>query len=247
MPDSIATLSVAILAGGLGTRLQGVVPDRPKVLAGVRGQPFLCYLLDELGRQGIREVILLTGHRASQVQEALGASYRGMHLRYSVEDRALGTAGAVRLALASLPSRTILLLNGDSFCEVDLAAFRRHNDALAAKVSLVLSRVPSTARFGRVQTDGEGRIVRFVEKGACPGPGWINAGIYLLERDRLAELPAGVPLSLERDVLPGLVEAGQVGGHRTFGRFLDIGTPESLAEAEDFFADTVRAEVALTG
>jgi NDP-sugar pyrophosphorylase family protein len=244
MSDSMASLSVAILAGGLGTRLQGVVPDRPKVLAAVRGRPFLCYLLDELARQGAREVLLLTGHRAGQVQEGLGTSYRGMRLRYSVEDRPLGTAGAVRLALPFLPSQTILLLNGDSFGEVDLAAFRRQHDDLAAEVSLVLARVPSTARFGRVETDPEGRIVGFVEKGACPGQGWINAGVYLVERERLAELPAGVPLSLERDVLPRLVEAGLVAGHRSFGRFLDIGTPESFAEAEGFFAG---AEVALTG
>src|SRR5262245_10061264 len=97
-----AQLSVAILAGGLGTRLRPVVADRPKVLAPVAGRPFLCYLLDLLRDHSIREVVLLTGHGAGQVHDALGERYRGMRLLHAREERPLGTAGAVRRALAHL-------------------------------------------------------------------------------------------------------------------------------------------------
>jgi NDP-sugar pyrophosphorylase family protein len=247
MQEIAEKMTVAILAGGLGSRLQGVVPDRPKVLAEVGGRPFLCYLLDELGRQGVVEVLLLTGHRASQIRDALGESYQGMRLHSSREDEPLGTAGAVRLALPLVRTEQLLLLNGDSFCEVDVTALRQGHEERAAEASLVLWRAPDTGRFGRVQIGRDGRIVRFTEKGVRVGPGWINAGVYLLQRHLIGELPAGRALSLERDVLPGWVAARRVRGQRTSGRFLDIGTPESFAAAEGFFASAVRGEVALTG
>jgi NDP-sugar pyrophosphorylase family protein len=229
-------VSVAILAGGLGTRLRRAVADRPKVLAPVAGRPFLCYLLDLLSRWAIREVVLLTGHRAAQVQAALGEAYEGMRLVYSVEDTPLGTAGALRLALPLLPAANVLLLNGDSFCEFDLASLCRHHDEKGAGASLALCEVADTTRFGRVQLDGHGRVVRFEEKGGG-GRGWINAGVYLLRRELVAAMAAGRPLSLERDVLPGWVDSRQVWGQRTSGRFLDIGTPQSYAQAEAFFAE----------
>jgi NDP-sugar pyrophosphorylase family protein len=230
---------VAVLAGGLGTRLRPVVADLPKVLAPVAGRPFLCHLLDHLRRYEVREVILLVGHGAGQVRAALGTSYQGVRLAYSVEDRALGTAGAVRLALPLLAWDRVLLLNGDSYAEADLHAFRREHEVRGA-ASLVLCRAADPSRFGSIEVDGRGRVLRFVEKEALaqgpPRAGWINAGVYLLCRDLIAELPPGQPLSLERDVLPAWVERGGVHGHRDEGRFLDIGTPESYAAAEAFFA-----------
>src|SRR5438552_901643 len=134
-------VSAAILAGGLGTRLRPAVADRPKVLAPVSGRPFVCYLLDLLHRHSIREVALLTGHRAAQVRATLGDFYRGMQMRYSVESEPLGTAGAVRLALPLLTASRVLLLNGDSFCDVDLTDFSRHHGEIAAGVSLALCEV----------------------------------------------------------------------------------------------------------
>jgi NDP-sugar pyrophosphorylase family protein len=234
-----ADLSVAVLAGGLGTRLQPAVADRPKVLAPVAGRPFLCHLLDRLHRHAVRRVVLLAGHRAEQVRAALGESYRAVRLVYSVEDRPLGTAGAVRLALPLLSAAHVLLLNGDSYSEADLDAFYREHEFRGAGTSLVLCRVADRARFGSVAVDDRGRVLRFIEKEAPEAPprvGWINAGVYLLRRDLIADLPLGQPLSLEHDVLPEWVERGQVHGHRDEGRFLDIGTPESYAAAEAFFA-----------
>jgi NDP-sugar pyrophosphorylase family protein len=210
------------------------VADRPKVLAPVRGRPFLAHILDRLAAASVREVVLLTGHGAAQVEEVMGDSHAGMRLTYSLEPAPLGTAGAVRLALPRLSS-TFLLLNGDSYCDVDLGAFLRSHRRRGAGASLVLARVPDPARFGTVRLGEGGRVVRFEEK-RPGGRGWINAGIYLIDRSLVEALPPLQPASLERDLLPAWVAGGHVRGFRSGGRFLDIGTPESYAEADAFFA-----------
>jgi NDP-sugar pyrophosphorylase family protein len=227
-------VTAAILAGGLGTRLRSVVADCPKVLASVRGRPFLTYLLDRLAMAAIREVVLLTGYGAEQVRDVLGETYGPMRLVYSVEPAPLGTAGALRQALPYYGSPTVLLLNGDSYSDVDLGAFRRFH---AGGVSLVLAQVPDVSRYGQVCVGRDGRIVRFEEKGGADGPGWINAGIYLLDRSLIEEIPQR-PGSLERELLPAWVLDRRVRVFCRDSRFLDIGTPESYAVAEDFFRPT---------
>jgi NDP-sugar pyrophosphorylase family protein len=233
-------LSAAILSGGLGTRLRPVVADRPKVLAEVAGKPFLAYLLDRLIAADIAEVTLLVGFAADQVRAAFGDSYRGVPLRYSREPEPLGTGGALRLALPLLAEETILLLNGDSFCELDYESFF----ASRRDVTLALAHVPDASRYGRVigpdlhSPNPESQILSpvtgFAEKSPDPSPGWINAGVYLLPRSVVATIPTGRAVSLERDVLPPLVAQGRVRGFPA-GRFIDIGTPESYAAAEAFF------------
>ena len=104
-----------ILAGGLGTRLEGVVTGIPKVLAPVCGRPFLSYLLDQLQAAGVREVVLCTGYRADQVFETFGTRYEELSLRYSSESRPLGTAGAIRQAVGLVGAERFLVLNGDSY------------------------------------------------------------------------------------------------------------------------------------
>lgn len=227
-------VTAAILAGGLGTRLRPVVADRPKVLATVRGRPYLTYILDQLARAGINQVVLLTGYQADQVRQVLGDSYAGMRLVHSVEPFPLGTAGAVGHALDCLSTPTILLLNGDSYCSVDLGAFWHFHCRKSPGASLVLARVGNTARYGQVDVGPDGRVLRFHEKGAHRASGWINAGIYLIERPLLEGLPPGQPVSLERDLLPAWVRQQAVLGLPCAGSFLDIGTPESYAEAETF-------------
>lgn len=227
-------VSAAILAGGFGTRLQPVITDRPKVLAPVHGRPYLTFLLDQLAAAAIDEVTLLTGFQGQQVRQTLGQSYAGMHLIYSEEPLPLGTAGAVRWALPLLAAPTILLLNGDSYCSVHFATFRDFHQRSGARVSLVLAHVPGATRYGSVLAGKGGRVKSFAEKAAAR-TGWINAGIYLLDRSLLKQIPVGQPVSLERELLPAWVDRGRVFGFHCDGRFLDIGTPEAYAEAASFF------------
>ena len=238
--EDLRDVTAVILAGGLGTRLRPVVADRPKVLAEVHGRPFLAFLLDQLAAAGIRDVVLCIGYRGEQVRAAFGEAYGALRLRYSQESRLLGTAGALRLALPLLHSDPVLVMNGDSFCEADLASFTRWHRRRGAAATLLLARVPDTGRYGRVELDAEGRVLRFEEKGSPGGPGWVNAGVYLLSRRLLSTIPAGRPVSLEREVFPAWIGRGLY-GHRSTGRFLDIGTPEAYATAEAFFAPEVVA------
>ncbi len=177
----------------------------------------------------------MLGHGARQIRLTLGERSAGVALSFSEEPLPLGTGGAIRWGLPALPEPTILLLNGDSYCDVDLHQFSRAHRQKEAEASLVLSWVEDASRYGRVLLDNEDRVSGFHEKRAGT-PGWINAGIYLIQRRLLEALPARAPLSLERNLLPGWVSQGGVFGYRCAGRFLDIGTPEAYASAQDFFA-----------
>ena len=229
----MSKMTAAVLAGGLGTRLRGAVRDRPKVLASVCGRPFLAHLLDQLVTYGVRDVVLCTGYRSEMIEDAFGGAYGPIALRYSQETEPLGTGGALRLALPLVKSPMLMVLNGDSMCRADLNAFVRWRNTHGAPASLLLTHVDDAGRFGRVDCDEAGRISRFCEKGRT-GPGWINAGVYLLDQALLAEFPEGRNFSIERDGFPGWIERGLY-GRRSQGGFLDIGTPESYEAAPAFF------------
>ena len=164
--------SAVILAGGLGKRLRTVLSDRPKVLAPVAGRRFVSYLLDHLADAGFRDVVLCTGYLGAQVREVFGSRFRRLELRYSEESEHRGTGGALRDALPLLRGDSMLVLNGDSYCQTDLAAFLRWHQDERSQASLVLAQVPDVSRFGSVEFDGDHRIRRFVEKsksGSSPG------------------------------------------------------------------------------
>jgi NDP-sugar pyrophosphorylase family protein len=242
----VAEITGAILAGGLGTRLRSVVSDRPKVLASVRGKPFLAYLLDQLLEAGVSRVVLLTGYRGEQIEETFGDQYGDLALAYSHEPEPLGTAGALRFALAQLfPSSAtgaasagdgVIVLNGDSYCDADFAQFRAFHERERGDASLVLAQVPDTSRFGKVDVSPSHRLQRFVEKQEAGGAGWINAGIYRLNRDLIEQIPAGRAVSIEREMFPDWLRSRRLLGFESEGCFLDIGTPETYRAAEEFFA-----------
>jgi len=233
---------VLVLAGGLGKRLRTVVLDRPKSLAEIHGRPFLYYLFDQLETAGCRRVVLCTGDRASQVEQVLRHCPHKLELHFSPEKAALGTAGALGLAAQHVRSDRALVLNGDSFVDTDLQGFADWYAALDFEVGLVAVRVPDAARFGTLDIREDGRINAFVEKCGAASPGWINAGIYMIERQRLAELPKDRAVSLETEIFPQWAAQGVMGAYRVHDRFIDIGTPDSYAAAKDFFAPETGAE-----
>jgi D-glycero-alpha-D-manno-heptose 1-phosphate guanylyltransferase len=243
--DLSATTAV-ILAGGLGTRLRSVVADRPKVLAEVDGVPFVFHLLQQLASAGVKHVVFSTGHLGDQVYDTVGASFGPLTIEYFQEASPLGTGGAIRHTLPLVRSQEMLLLNGDSYCDVDLGALAYWHHAHAAQGTLALSHVADARRFGTVQIDADGRVQRFSEKSPEQRAGTINAGIYLLRRALVATIPDATPCSLEQDLLPTWLARGIFGYART-GRFIDIGTPESLAGAAGFFRQPGRrSSAALT-
>ena len=222
-----------ILVGGLGTRLQSVVSDRPKPLALVEGRPFVCRILEQLAQAGIQDAVLCTGHLGERVQEALGASHGSLRLRYSQETTPLGTGGALRLAEPLAEGETFLAMNGDSFFGLPLQDYLDWHTAMGAQASLAIRHVADASRYGLVETDGTSRVTSFQEKMEGAGSGWINGGMYLFSRQSLLAIPAGRAVSLEREILPSWV--GSLLAYRGEGPFLDIGTPEDLARASKLF------------
>jgi NDP-sugar pyrophosphorylase family protein len=234
--ESIGSATAVILAGGLGTRLRAVVSDRPKALAPIAGRPFLSYLLDQVRAAGVRRVILCIGHLGDQVRTAFGQAYRGVELVYSEEPSPIGTGGALRHALPLFDGSPLLVLNGDSYCAVDLADLWSWHHERAAAATLVAVEVADASRFGRVELDPAGRVTGFREKSAAAGAGRVNGGIYIVSAGLLARIPDGRPVSLERDVFPGWTR-GRFYGFPANARFIDIGTPESFAQAERFIRE----------
>jgi NDP-sugar pyrophosphorylase family protein len=222
----------AILAGGLGTRLRSVMSSKPKVLAPVGGRPFITFLLDQMAHAGLRQVVLCTGYMGDEVRRALGDEYRGMNLVYSREDQPLGTGGALRMALDCTAADQWLVLNGDSYAAADFGAFIAWHRQHGFAGSLLLCWVEDCSRFGTVEMDAQGRISGFFEKRGVTAAGWINGGVYLLSRELVGSLPPKAH-SIERDAFPAWVDRG-LGGYCVRAPFIDIGTPESLAQASGF-------------
>jgi D-glycero-alpha-D-manno-heptose 1-phosphate guanylyltransferase len=236
----LADTTAVILAGGLGTRLRGVLPGVPKVLAAVAGRPFLNYLLGQLDSYGIREVVLCTGYLGDQIRFKIGDRYGShLHLKYSWEEQPLGTGGAVRQALGLCISDPILVMNGDSYVDVDLIGFLKWFCERDLEAALVLSKIPDTGRYGKVEIGAGGLITGFMEKMAGDGPGWINSGVYLLRKSVLSYFPEKQFSSLEGDLFPRLVAETRLYGYLAVGKFIDIGTPESYLLAEKFFGTKV--------
>lgn len=229
-------ITALILAGGLGTRLSSVVSDRPKVLAPVNGRPFLSYLLDQLGNTGFRDVILCTGYKGEMIRETFGNRYRDLIIRYSGEPEPLGTGGALRYALPMIEKDTVLVMNGDSYIDVDMNAYLEWHFKNEVEAALLLTKVADVSRYGRVEADKNGCIISFEEKGEATGPGWINAGVYILKKRLLERIPPASHFSLEREFFPGLIGKGLI-GYLCESELLDIGTPESYARAERFFSE----------
>jgi NDP-sugar pyrophosphorylase family protein len=232
-----AVIPVLVLAGGRGERLAGRVPG-PKPLAPVAGRPFIVYPLAALWQQGFRRVIFLTGHQADLFRrEVLAERGRSpflneMDLRFLAEREPLGTGGALAAAADLVPERA-LLLNGDSYCDLDLAGALDLLAACGAELCLAAVHVAEAGDYGRLVIAG--RCVRgFAEKGGS-GAGWINAGVYALTRRFIAAAVPPGPCSLERDVLPGWVARQATPVVTVRGLFRDIGTPARLEAAQAEF------------
>jgi D-glycero-alpha-D-manno-heptose 1-phosphate guanylyltransferase len=224
-------MKAALLVGGLGTRLRSVVPLQPKALASIGNRPFLELLVRQLCAQEIRQLVMCTGYLAEQIKEVFNDGNQfDVTIEYSEETVPLGTAGALRLASRYIQHEVeFLVLNGDSFLDIDLNSFLRFHRKHGNCATMAVVSVEDTSRFGTVQIGPEGRILSFVEKTGERAPGIINAGVYVFSNTVLEQIPKG-HASLERDVLPHLLEQG-VYAFEQQGMFIDIGIPEDYARA----------------
>lgn len=217
-------------------RLRAVVSDRPKILAPVLNKPFLSYLLDQLIRYQFREAILCCGYMGKSVQDIYGDIYGSLRITYSWEESPLGTGGALRKALDLIASGEFLAMNGDSFIQADFGDFYQLHKTNSAEASILLAKVADTSRYGRVSTE-DNRVLKFEEKNGIHAAGLINAGVYILNKNILSGVATDRTVSLEKEILPVWAEQRRLYGFENEGRFIDVGTPESYAEAERFFSE----------
>jgi D-glycero-alpha-D-manno-heptose 1-phosphate guanylyltransferase len=236
MSVELNKVAAVILAGGLGTRIRHLLPTVPKPMAPVADRPFLEWVARYLARQGVSRMVISTGYLTGVVEQHFqNQPVPGVNIRCVAEAEPLGTGGGFLRAVqaAGEPPPAWLVLNGDSLVFANLAlAVASLNDPAVAGVILGRA-VPDTSRYGALITGPDGGLLRFEEK--RPGSGVINSGVYLLRHSLLAEFPRQTPLSFERDVFPALINCGRrLQVVVTDAPFLDIGTPESLPQAEAF-------------
>jgi D-glycero-D-manno-heptose 1,7-bisphosphate phosphatase len=246
-PPGATVRQCAILAGGLGTRLGAIAADTPKPVLPVGDRPFLAWLMQEVSRFGVEEILLLTGHLSDRVEASVRAIAaelpRPLRIEFAQEPTRAGTGGALFHARDRLDER-FLLCNGDSLFDCNLAELlaAAANDPPEVIGRMVLRRLTDASRYGVVELDGD-RVTAFRER-PPPGAagtmvaGTINAGIYLFDRRILGTVTANC--SLERDVMPRLARRGVLRGTVADGYFIDIGIPDDFARAQEELPNVLR-------
>lgn len=227
------TVEAIILAGGLGTRLQDVVYDMPKPMAAINGKPFLSYLLNELSLQGIEKVILSVGYKYKMIEAYFGHHYAGMELKYAVEHEPLGTGGGIRLALQQVAGQRVFLFNGDTLFKVPLAQMESFHKDGNFDLTLAVKELANFDRYGRVEINN-GKILAFHEKQKVD-QGFINGGVYLMEKHVLLNENYPAKFSFEKDFLEKQIGQISCGAFPANGYFLDIGIPETYEQAQNDF------------
>lgn len=237
-----------IIAGGAGTRLRPLTYVRPKPLIPVVNRPFLEYQVALLKKHGITEIIFCTNYLADKIEGHFGdGSNFGVKMRYAIEDKPLGTAGAIRNAQEIAGRDTFVVLNGDVLTDFDISSIVRFHREKGALCTLTLKDVPSPSPYGVIIRDGNGRVQEFREPSEAQkkalaanpdvphtGTDYINAGIYVMEPEALDAIPMGRPVSIERETYPKLLAEGKpIYAIARDGYWLDIGRPEQYRQATE--------------
>lgn len=231
-------MEAVVLAGGMGSRLRSVLgDDAPKPMAPVLGRPFLEFVLAYLARHGVSRVILSVGYRREKIIEHFGERWNELTLAYAVEETPLGTGGAIRLALQQARTSPVFVLNGDTFAEVDLAEMQRAQDVMGARLGMAVKFMEDVSRYGRLTLQCA-RVVDFRDQSG-DGAGYVNAGVYLMDADLLADEPDNWPFSFEQDVLRPRIADLRPPAIEFAGRFIDIGVPEDYERAPAVLGETV--------
>jgi D-glycero-alpha-D-manno-heptose 1-phosphate guanylyltransferase len=225
-----------VLAGGFGTRLQKVVSNVPKSMAQINNRPFLEYLFDYLIFQGVSKVVISVGYKNEIISNHFKDHYKSLEVVYAVENEPLGTGGGIRLAFWKIEGPRALVMNGDSLFRADYRALLEFHLKKKADATLALRKLSDTGRYGRVTMNRTRRITGFEEKGLSAGPGYINGGVYIIDKLFLMEPEFRGRFSIEKDCFEPNTSYSRLFGFPSDDYFLDIGIPEDYARAQHEFA-----------
>jgi D-glycero-alpha-D-manno-heptose 1-phosphate guanylyltransferase len=226
-----------ILAGGLGTRLRSVVSEVPKCMAPVAGKPFLYFLLKYLSKYpNFDRVILSVGYLREVIFDWIEENKQNFSFEFdfAVEESPLGTGGGIKLALERAKSNNVLILNGDTFFDVDLLKFIDCHNNEKPKISLALKTMSNFDRYGSISLNGKNIIQSFNEKKYCD-EALINGGIYLIDKSKCDFSIFPEKFSFETDFLQKEVQKETIFGFIDTGYFIDIGIPEDYERANREF------------
>ena len=229
------SIDIIILAGGLGTRLASVVSEVPKPMAPVAGKPFLDHLLCKLPMQNVNQIILAVGYKYEKIEEYYGHQYQNVPIIYSIEKEPLGTGGGIALALEKMTSEHGVILNGDTYFDVNYEELLEVHRDSNCHITLALKQIENPDRYGTVLLD-KYKIVRFQEKVLGIKTGLINGGVYAISAAIKDLLPDATKFSFEKEVLEMNVEKGFLAGYISKGLFIDIGIPTDYERAQTIFA-----------
>lgn len=232
MPD-LSDIQVAILAGGLGTRLRPLTEKIPKVLAPVLGRPFLHFQLEYLRRVGFRKVLLLVAYLGEQIERSCGDGRAwGLRIAYAREPSPMGTGGALKLAEERLED-PFVLINGDTFLPLDFERLLTSFFAAPCAGLMTVYADGQDAPPNNVRVGQDGFISAY-DKRNPDGLNGVDAGVSVYRREILGDAPAGKPFSFEEELLPRLIRKRGLRGLLIRERFYDMGTPENLRKTEAF-------------
>lgn len=225
-----------ILAGGLGTRLKTVVNDVPKCMATVAEKPFLQYIFDYLKREKIEHVILSLGYKHEIILDWLAKQKHPFSISYVIEETPLGTGGGIKLAFDKVNSERALVVNGDTFFDVELDKLYSFHKEHQADISVALKAMKDFDRYGTVKLNSDMRICLFEEK-KYQKNGLINAGIYCIEKKLFSILDLPDKFSFEKEILESQLNTLRIFGFESSGYFIDIGIPSDYNKANIEFKD----------
>ncbi len=223
-----------VLAGGLGTRLQSVVNDVPKCMAQVAGKPFLTYLFNYVAVQHFDHLILSLGYKAEIVIEWLKTQRYPFSVSYVVENYPLGTGGAMKLAFEKVVSDKALVVNGDTFFNINTESFSAFHNLKEADISIALKPMTNFDRYGSVIVDSGSRVVCFNEK-EYKDEGLINGGVYLINKNIFSKIELPDKFSFEKDIMESHIEDLLIYGFEQDNYFIDIGIPSDFEKANEDF------------
>jgi D-glycero-alpha-D-manno-heptose 1-phosphate guanylyltransferase len=223
---------VIILAGGLGTRLSETVPGVQKCMAPVNGHPFLYYIIKYLQRYNLNHYIFSLGYRHENITDFISTQFSGLQCSFSIEDSPLGTGGAIRKALDYTTQKNILVLNGDTFFNVDIPVLSEMHEVVNADCTIALKPMQHFNRYGCVDIDETNLVVAFKEKQAY-AEGLINGGIYMLSKEALLKKNLPLKFSFETDYLEKFVSEKSIYAQVHDEYFIDIGIPEDYFRAQE--------------
>ena len=214
-----------ILAGGLGTRLKSITADLPKPLAAINGRPFLNFVLDHLIQCNVQHIVLSVGYQHEKIQKEYGSTYKSLSISYAVEERPLGTGGALKLAMKSITSDNFFMLNGDTLFDIQLQSLAAFHQEDEATVTLAAKGVKDAGRYGTIEADEKGYVLQFREK-TTAREGLINGGVYCINTAVQQFFPPQEKFSFEKDVLEQMTGSKQLKMMLFDDYFIDIGIPE---------------------